>query len=264
MIYPKSGVGIDGFMNLNILVPALPWSRWVNMSFLVAGPVFFTKDEQVQGGVWVLTLDNIPTTTGIPDAFDDGTGILGFWRFFFDIDDKPGNLLFVAGGSTRAYHRFEETSFGWDPGPFSRLLEVSEDKDKGVWSAAILWEQVLWKKPENDKQNLRLFTGVSVSDGDPSFSKVAGMVSLESMGLLFNREKDRAGIGGFYYKLSSDMKKSMDRIDVNLRDLWGTELYYNAEITPWFHLTGDLQIVQNENGDDDPAIIVGLRAVIDL
>ena len=42
------------------------------------------------------------------------------------------------------------------------------------------------------------------------------------------------------------------------------EAVYNMEITPWFHLTTDLQVVQSQSDDDDPAIIVGLRGVIDL
>ena len=44
----------------------------------------------------------------------------------------------------------------------------------------------------------------------------------------------------------------------------GVELYYNAAITPWFHLTADLQIIDNENVVDDTAILFGLRGKIDL
>ena len=42
----------------------------------------------------------------------------------------------------------------------------------------------------------------------------------------------------------------------------GVAVYYNAAITPWFHLTADLQIIDNENASDDTAIISGLRANI--
>ena len=93
---------------------------------------------------------------------------------------------------------------------------------------------------------------------------MTGLASLEATGLLFDREKDRAGVGGFYTTLSTDFKRSMDQVGVDLTDLWGIELYYNYEVTPWFHLTTDVQYVQNHNADDDPAVIVGLRAVIDL
>lgn len=44
----------------------------------------------------------------------------------------------------------------------------------------------------------------------------------------------------------------------------GVELYYNAAIVPSFHLTADLQIIDNENVSDDTAIVLGLRGKIDL
>jgi porin len=51
---------------------------------------------------------------------------------------------------------------------------------------------------------------------------------------------------------------------VDLQDVQGVELYYNAAIAPWFHLTADLQIIDNENVADDTAIIFGLRGNIKL
>ena len=56
----------------------------------------------------------------------------------------------------------------------------------------------------------------------------------------------------------------VDRVGVDLADLWGSELYCNADTTPWFHLTADLQYVQNENADDDPGLILGLRGVLEF
>jgi hypothetical protein len=51
---------------------------------------------------------------------------------------------------------------------------------------------------------------------------------------------------------------------VELGSVQGGEVYYNAEITPSFHLTGDFQAVDNGREADDTAVILGLRAVIDL
>ena len=47
---------------------------------------------------------------------------------------------------------------------------------------------------------------------------------------------------------------------MNLQDVHGVELYYNAAITPWFHVTADLQVIDNQNVADDVAVIPGLRA----
>jgi porin len=74
------------------------------------------------------------------------------------------------------------------------------------------------------------------------------------------------GVGYFHDELSSDYKQLVSTLlpAVDLENVQGVELYYNAEITPWFHLTGDLQIIDNENVGDDTAIILGLRATMDL
>jgi len=50
----------------------------------------------------------------------------------------------------------------------------------------------------------------------------------------------------------------------NVRDTWGSELYYNARITPSLHVTPNIQLVQNAQDDDDMAVILGVRAVMDF
>ena len=74
------------------------------------------------------------------------------------------------------------------------------------------------------------------------------------------------GVGYFYSGLSGDLKdffRSIPRAP-ELRDLQGVELYYNAAITPWFHLTADLQFVQPAVSANDTAVVLGLRGKIDL
>jgi porin len=45
--------------------------------------------------------------------------------------------------------------------------------------------------------------------------------------------------------------------------LTGVEAYYNAEITPWFHVTADLQVVEPALRDiASTAFLAGLRAKI--
>ena len=51
---------------------------------------------------------------------------------------------------------------------------------------------------------------------------------------------------------------------LRLNDLQGVELYYNAAITPWFHLTADLQFVEPSLVTRDTAVVLGLRAKIDI
>ena len=41
----------------------------------------------------------------------------------------------------------------------------------------------------------------------------------------------------------------------------GVELYYDIEVTPWLHITPDLQVIVDPGGSDarDVAIVCGIR-----
>jgi porin len=259
MVYPHIGGGYEGFMNTNMLASALPWLRWVNLSIMGGGPLMLTDDGQVQGGILAFDTQNSTTTSGFNDLFDEGTAILGLWRFFFEVDGKPGSLLFAGGTSSRDYDSLARSDWGFVPG-----VGLTGKKKDNAWSTCVYYDQIFWQAPDNDKKNLRFYTGWSISDGNPSFGRWGGFASVEGWGIVPNREKDRMGIGGFYNQLSSDLKDLTSVIGVNLRNTWGAELYYNAEITPWSHLTPNLQVVSNQNESDSTAVILGLRAVIDF
>lgn len=217
-------------------------------------------DRQIQGGVLVFDSQNSTTTSGFNDAFDEGTAVLGLWRFFFDVDDKPGSLLFAAGGSSRDYKSLEKSDWGFIPG----VGPVAGEKDD-TWSTGVYYDQVFWQAADNAKKNMRLYTGWSLSDGNPGFGRWGGFASVEGWGLIPQRENDRIGVGGFYNQISSKVKNlTSTAFGVELRDIWGVELYYNAEVTPWMHVTGDIQLVRNLNENDDTAVILGVRAVIDF
>jgi porin len=65
-------------------------------------------------------------------------------------------------------------------------------------------------------------------------------ISMETFGLSPSREHDRMGVGYFYEGLSGPFKEAAGALLGDIQDLQGGEVYYNAEITPWFHLTADL------------------------
>ena len=88
-------------------------------------------------------------------------------------------------------------------------------------------------------------------------------MSLQSRGLIARREQDTIGVGYFYNGLSGDMKNLFPPLP-RPNDVQGVELYYNAAITPWFHLTADLQFVQPGVSANDTAVVLGLRGKIDL
>jgi carbohydrate-selective porin OprB len=51
---------------------------------------------------------------------------------------------------------------------------------------------------------------------------------------------------------------------VELRDLYGFEVYYNIALNKWLHLTPDLQLIENEYKGDNLAVVPGLRMTLDF
>ena len=71
------------------------------------------------------------------------------------------------------------------------------------------------------------------------------------------------GIAYFYSGLSGEARDLLNpRVLVD--DVQGAELYYNAEVTPWFHLTADLQVLDPAITAQDTAFVLGLRGKIEL
>ena len=51
---------------------------------------------------------------------------------------------------------------------------------------------------------------------------------------------------GYFCTDVSDDLENLAPAAFGLQDLQGGEFYYNAEINPWFHLTGDRQVIETE------------------
>ena len=81
------------------------------------------------------------------------------------------------------------------------------------------------------------------------------------------RERDTWGCGYYHAGVGEEIPKLL-----NLNDGDGVELFYNVEVTPWFHLTADLQIIDSGFGgipalrvnEPDTAVVLGLRGKIDF
>lgn len=255
MIYPHTGRGVEGFMNLNAFSLSIPWLRWTNLSVNGAG-VLSMKGKQIQGALVVMDTNNSTTTTGISNLFDQGAALIGLWRIFTNYGGLPGSHMFIGGWSSRSYTSLERNDWTFIPG--QGIVAGQQDEP---WSLGYFFNQVLWADPCNAQRNLRLFTSISVSDGNPSFGRHGGFISLEGTGLSDSRQHDRTGIAYFYNEPSSGLKQLLPRA-LDLDQQHGVELYYNAEITPWFHLTADLQVIDSANTANDTAVIVGVRSNI--
>lgn len=260
--YPDYGKGRDGFMNTSSIVflnvvPTLP------LIFNGAGLIKAGKNG-IEGVVMVLDPDNVPTVTGLDELFADGSTILGAYRIFTEFGGLPGSHLVAGTYETRTIQTFEEK--GWlafPPGvPAIPLLE----EQTGSWLGAYVGRQTLWQDRCDKNRSVWFMTTMGWADRKTSPFEWMGTYSIEAVGLNKNRKNDRMGISYFYSDVSDDLESLANGSPLNLdiQDLQGGEFYYNAEINPWFHLTGDIQVIETENASQDTAFVLGARAVIDL
>ena len=168
--------------------------------------------------------------------------------------------MFAGGWSSRTYASLDDVSIVDIPG---QGLGLVAGEESGAWALAYYFDQVFWTDRCNEARKLQLFTGASLSDGNPSFSRWNVFASVEGFGLICGRTQDRAGVAHFYNGLSNDLRQLVSPL-IELQTVQGVEIYYNATLTPWFHLTADLQVVDNATEADDTAIILGLRGKIDF
>ena len=97
---------------------------------------------------------------------------------------------------------------------------------------------------------------ITITDGEANPIEWSATAALEMRGLIPRRDKDVFGIGYFHTELSSDFKgtvgsllsiaatlKNRTLTRIAIEDTDGFEAYYKAQVTPWFALTGDLQVI---------------------
>ena len=254
-LYPQTGRGIDGFMNTSIFLP-LTVGITIPLAFNGAG-LLKMHGKQIQGGVIVLDTQNIPTTSGLNNMFANGATVTGLWRFFTDVGDRPGSHMFLGAWASGTFTAFDHPWNIPDAGGIP-------PQKTGSWSLLYILEQQLWADRCNEKRNVGLLSQWGYADPTTNQYEWVGNVSLQANGLFQGREADSMGVGWFYDGLSSDFKNLLSP-PFEVRDVTGVEVYYNAAITPCFHLTADVQVVEpGVRNSRNTALVFGLRAKISL
>ncbi len=170
----------------------------------------------------------------------------------------PGSHLFLGTSSEGTYTSLDAT--GW---AFIPPVAVVPGENTGTWQAAYIYDQQLWVDAHDSNRNVGLLTMWGLADQTTSPYAWTANVALQGQGLVPGRSQDTAGVGYFYSGLSNDFQDLVSPV-LPIDDLQGAEIYYNAAITDWFHLTADLQVVEPAIEANDTAVIFGLRAKIDL
>jgi porin len=264
MFFPSVGYGQEGFWNVNALVTALPWFGAVNGLSLYGGWLAtINKEHQIgQSAILVTGTENVTTSStswdSAHDSFDDGAWIAAFHRFLWKLDDKPGYFMVFGGYSTRDQPSNDPHDFVIIPG--QGIEDTDEDNP---WDIALYVSQVFWQAEGDPTRKATILIGGTAGPDNPQFAQYNFFTAVEAYGLMASRPHDRMGVAGWHSWLSDEFTDLVSPV-ADLQDTWGFELYYNFAVNKWLHLSPDLQLIENTQKDDDLAVILGGRLVIDF
>jgi porin len=248
------GAGIDSFQNIAFTAPP---------SGLVP-PVIFGALMGAQTGSASLTLavydpESALNRSGLEDPFDEGVSFLVGVDFPAEIDGRSGTYGVKAAASTRN---------GIDLRDIPGLLLPPEAQDQlrekgNPYFLAFAFDQYLFQSESNPRDGWGLFGQIGISDGNPTPISWSALVGIGGSSPLRGRNRDEFGIGLYHYALSSGLKDSLEPL-IRIDDEQGLEIFYKREVTPWFLVSADFQVIDPFLRDRDTAIYCGLRAKLVL
>jgi porin len=257
--YNGAANGVNGFMNASICFPMI-MVRTVPYSALGGGAAYLV-DMQPVASVMFLDTANTPTTSGFNDFFQNGVTILGTLNVPTKLLDRPGHQGI---SFTYSSGKFAEL----DTSAYLLLKNISQGlpafgRTTGSWSLSYAFDQAIWVDETNPKRSWGIFGNAGLSDGNPNPIRWAANLGLGGASPIASRKLDTFGVAWFQLGVSDTVKNIAPRL-FPIRDERGVELFYNAGLTPWLHITPDLQVVTPARNGVESSVNFGIRARIDF
>lgn len=248
--------GINGFMNAALTIPVIA-ARTTPYSTYGAGFAVL-KDAQPVFAFTVLDTNNTPTTSGFDTFFNNGVTLLGQVNIPTNFFGLPGHQGLLGAYSNGRYTELSRSAFlSLIPG-----LPAAPEK-KGSWFLNYAFDQALHVDPCDATRTWGVFGNLGIADQNPSPIRWAANIGVGGASPIAGRKNDSFGVGYFYVGLSSGLKNLAPRL-VPLGDEQGVEAFYNIGVTPWCHITPDLQVLIPARDRINSPIFFGLRAKIDF
>ena len=247
-----SGAGVERFFNmaqigpLTVLRQVPLVTNGISYAWIKRGEPFFTFA--------LLDPNDHSTTTGLSDLFADGVTFSPGLNLPAKYGGKSAKHTISFAITTKEYTPFDAIKQVIIPGP--PLFPI--EPQGGSWSLGYTFRQYIVERGHRDGWGF--FSQVSVADQDTSPITTYFDLGLGGNGLLAGRPSDEFGIAYAFTDLSDELKDNLDLItDARQRAEHQLEIFYNAHLTPWFRLTGDLQIIRPTRPIADTAIVPGVR-----
>ncbi len=208
----------------------------------------------------VLDTEGLTTRTGFDTLFKDGTTIGSEIRLTVRPFGLTGHQLISGLWSNKDF-----TSLGQDPRTLigNVLLGTSLKKESGSWAFMYNFDQYFYQDKQDSTQGVGIFGRFGISDGKANPIHQFYSFGFGGKGMLPGRDQDRFGIGYYYLKVSGELRDTFPTVllkRVGLDHEQGVELFYNIAVTPWLHVTPDLQFVDAAR-NKSPIVTAGGRSI---
>jgi porin len=258
------------FMNLGLRVnPALMHSApYTAMAAAVA--YMPTKWLTILSGIADNDPEGAVTKTGFNTAFHgrDWYSVAQEYDFTIKPWGKEGHQRFGWAWTSRDFTDFEhDNRLGLSDqlGPIRGLFQLvgqatglrQPTTNSDDWVVWYNFDQYVFTEADDPKQGFGLFGRLGYTTGESNPVEQFYSIGVGGQGILPERDRDTYGLGYYYLKLSEDLPEFL-----HLDSEQGVELYYNFEVTPWFHVTPNLQVIVDPGGgfqERDTAIVYGIR-----
>jgi porin len=251
--------GTNGFMNAGLLIPpilarTLPYSTYGGGFALLRNlePVFVVS---------AFDTNNTPTVMGFDTFFNNGVTVNAMATLPTDFNGKKGHYSIGGTYSTATYRTLDDL-----PYILGRFLQGDLPilpAKQGSWSVYTLMDQAIWVDGCDPSRSWGIFGHGGITDGNPNPIKWSAAMGIGGSNPWRFRKQDTFGVGYYYVGMSENIKSFAPRL-VPIGDEHGVELFYNMAVTPWFHLTPDLQFQTPARDRFDPSLIFGLRGKVDF
>lgn len=151
-------------------------------------------------------------------------------------------------------------------------------KENDSWAVYYNFDQYFYEPVKGSGRGIGLFGRFGTSDGEANPIHYFCSLGIGGKGAIPGRDEDNFGIGWYWIDLARPtLTGPFNSRQLLNSDENGIEAYYNIALTPWAHLTPDLQVIlpaQKNHvvgtpppfvlGSTDTAFIMGLRLKLDF
>ena len=123
------------------------------------------------------------------------------------------------------------------------------------------FDQYVYLVPDTADQGVGIFGRCGLGDEDVNPIGNFFSLGIGGKGMIPGRGNDTFGIAYYYMGLSDKLPQIIKN---RTQDEQGGELYYNVAVTPWFHITPDIQIIEPVRTNVDTTVVIGARVKIDF